>query len=328
MILVHKGCENLNPNGILDRKENFLSFDSEQDVRDFKPKLSNRFPKNSQYVIVRKGPLRDPKELRSAIKKYRPKSLVIWDASGKDWCKPELIEFCDKYVYLKENLSELTYRASKIPDGMNLVASPQTPPKRFINMVLEHKIERISLDKKSYDVSFMGSCSGDSRSPRKRGHKRLRLAAGNLGLRSMVKNTERSNITPLKYAQIMNQSKLCFSYRGCGLRCRRESEALLVGSALIMGPEMRQVQMSDFVEGEHFVFEESNLEDHLRSLLKNRDLMEHLSESGYKLAREFYVDHPLCLDERFFRIYLLNASARINSLDNLKSEERSLNLKI
>jgi len=104
----------------------------------------------------------------------------------------------------------------------------------------------------------------------------------------------------------------------------------LAGSCLVLDQKIKDdgVVLCDMVEGEHFIFNvEDGQERFLVETLKQKDKIEYITEQSFKLGKECFVDNNLLsLEERFWRVYLLNPNASIYSYDDLKAEEQRLNL--
>jgi hypothetical protein len=186
--------------------------------------------------------------------------------------------------------------------------------------------ELLPLGKKNFDVSFVGQVDNETRKHRKQQCARLEKVCKKLGLRAKI---HYPRILPNKFGEIIRHSKLSYSFKGLGHRCRREWEVLLTGACLVLDQKLKDdgVPVCDFEPGEHFLWnDEDNLADFLKRTLKDKERLASISQAGYDLAQECFVQNRLSLDERYFRAYLLDQDAHIRSYRDLLDIEERLGL--
>lgn len=331
MRLLHERCMGMNDFGVLDQKETFVAFRNREDVENFdNPILSNRLPSHPYIIVRKRGWKLEPKSIAAKIQSRNPEAVVFWDDADKGFYWPEFhekskpyLDLCDRYVYCKLNLDGL----DDYGKGIKLVPACETPPKRFVKQVIDEQTKILPMSQKGYDVSFMGRMRGNSRKHREKQFRRLIDICGKMGLKVCLKAR---HFKPPKFAEILNQTKLSFSFKGLGYRCRREWEILLVGSTMILDEKLKNdgVVLCDIVEGEHFIFNEAGrLEEFLSESLADEERMQEIAQRGYELGRECFVDADISLEERYWRVYLLDQSAKIYSYDDLKKYEQKMGLR-
>lgn len=326
MRLVHKNCEILSDNPILDQKEPFLAFDSVDDVTNFTPRLTTSYPGDAQYVVCRKGAFkRNIEKIADKIRKSNPQNVIFWDASCKKECRKPFLKMCDKYVYMKKNISIET----DVVNGLNLVVAPETIPDRFAAFLAKQSWSPIPASQKPVDVCFIGAVSMESRQHRKRQAKEVKTACDKLGLKHDIRFiSNKDKVHQDKYAALMRQSKICPSFKGLGYRCRREWEVLSVGSVLMLDRIMlnNKVQLVDIEANKHFVYQESDVLSQLRALTSDCLLLDRLASAGHDLFMKAYGCKGLDLSERFVRLYLLRPDLRLSCLSDVEQAEKEMGI--
>lgn len=326
MRLVHPNCEAISDNPIIDYKEPFLAFDCHEDVLNFTPRLTKTYPSDAQYVVCRKGAFKkDTNGVAKKVLKSSPRNVIFWDASCKTGCCDDFLKMCDKYVYMKKNISIHTPSA----EGLNFVPAPETIPDRFAAFLATKDWSPIPSCEKPLDVCFIGAVSMESRQHRKQQAKIIKAACKKLGLNHEIKFiSSKDKVHQNKYASIMRQSKICPSLKGLGYRCRREWEVLSLGSVLMMDRILLtdQLKLVDIEPEKHFVFQKENVLEQLKALMDDNQTLDRIANDGHALYMKTYGCKGLDLSERFLRIYLLRPDLRLLSLSDVENAEREIGL--
>lgn len=306
--------------------DGFMHFANEQAVRDFMPTLTDMPPKRGYVAVLKGGYKRLGKKLADYVQKSDVERIVLVDTRDISGLSPLVPALCERHVYLKSNLvlSRLhDYLPPEFSD-INLYAFPQFPVGPVLYKWMEEPLKPKSASERLYDVFFIGNFKNEPKRQHRRRILRLVLEfCEKYKLRASITN---GRIPPLKYLKAMNNSRICFSPAGSGYRCRREWEILLAGSVLWLDAINLQddVLIPDFEVNEHCVYFEDL--HNLLDIVRDTSSVNKLSAAGNDLARRCYFEHPLGLDERYVRVYMLDPKANIQCYSDLEIKERKLHL--
>lgn len=325
--------DTFNGHPIIKARGGYLHFPNEQAVRDFWPVMTDVPPDTGYVVVVKAGFKRAARKGAHVLAEYVENSnaerIVLVDFRDTDALFPITPSMAERHVYLKLNLTELLspeYVPEELRDAaLNIYPYPQFPVERVLWDWMKKPLGLKPLRKRAYDVFFIGNFKRERRRRQRRESiNELRAICGKWKLRAVIRN---GRVPSRQYLEMMNDSLICFSPKGSGYRCRREWEILLAGSTLMLDNiNLRHgLVLPDFEVNRHCVYCDP-METELLVLLRDQQRLMDLSEQGHTLARTCFIDHPLSLNERYIRVYLLNPRANIQRYADLERQERGLGL--
>ena len=235
------------------------------------------------YVMVlryRGGEIGDFRGKRILFSDYRPEPSLLDEFRWVD-------------IYVKEN-------SATCSDG-NLRVGAYRPSAAVPWSIYRHP--ELIRQKKKLDVFFCGQLRGG----------RKRKLRGFSGKRVKICGTKYGR---KKYLEMMAKSRVCPSYTGLGKRCRREWEALLCNSLLMVDNDLRQYPFNVMLPDKHFVWD-GNLE---RALAGE---FEHIRLAGHELARKCFLSSP-SVDIRAAALYLFFDVPQMWTYDELVAQEEKL----
>lgn len=328
MKIVQEASRRLNPSAAIDRKEAFVGFKTEEDVRQFSnPIFSNKIIQ-CPYMIVRKRAFTmDIKKVASQLKHNNHTSVVFCDTADKSFQNNKIrkrnkpfLNLCCRYVYLKLNLRGVDVKKL----NTNIFPFCQSPTQKSLLIARDYPelCDTPFLDRSLF-CSFTGRLTQESRIHRRMQYDKFRGICQDKNIPS--KFSKRSDRK--EYSDILCDSKTGFSWKGIGYRCRREWEILISGACLILDYVIKRdgFLIPELEQNVHFIYQEDR-DDFLQELLADEDRLQQIALSGRQFARQVLFEHDLSLEERWLRVFLLNQKAKIFSYSDLCLEEQNLKL--
>lgn len=329
MKIVQQACRDLNLSAAVDKKEAFVGFRTEKDVRQFSnPVFSNRVFQ-CPYVVVRKRAFTmDIKNIALQLENNNSVSIVFCDTADKSFQNSAILErnmpFLDlsrQYVYLKLNLRSIDMKNML---NINLLPFCQSPTQKFL-LIARNYPELCDMPYRDRNLfcSFTGQLHKEPRLHRKAQFEKLREICADMNIPSQFGGKGGRK----QYFDTLCDSKVGFSWKGVGYRCRREWEILLSGACLILDYIIEQDHflIPDLEPNIHFMYQE-NRDDFLQELLTDKNKLRQIASNGRQFAQQVLFDHDLSLEERWLRAYLLNQKAKILSYSDLCIEEQKMAL--
>jgi len=248
-------------------------------LKCIKTKWDTHYP----YVMVlryRGGEIGGFKGKRILFSDYRPEPSLLDSFNWVD-------------IYVKEN-------SAPQPSGNLRVGAYR--PSASVPWAI-HRHPEIVEQKKKLDVFFCGQIRGSRK-------KKLHKITGK-GVKIVERQYGRK-----KYLEMMAKARVCPSYTGLGKRCRREWEALLCNSLLMVDNDLKQYPFNVMLPDKHFVWD-GNLERALDGEF------EHIRQDGHELANRCFLSAPT-IDIRAAAMYLFFDVPQLWTYEDVEEAEKRL----